>query len=87
MAFMTSFCCARNASPSFRVTSSFSLIAASIWGKFTSDFTLGSQLCASRALVRASPCRVLLALAHRSACTTSRGYVDAIRICDTNESG
>src|SRR5262249_54449945 len=67
--------------------SSFSLIAARTWGKFTSDFTLGSQLCASRALVSASPFRVLLALAQRSACTTSRGYVDAIRICDTSESG
>src|SRR5262249_42012732 len=44
-------------------------------------------LCASRALVSASPFRVLFAFAHRAASTTSRGYVEAIRICDTNESG
>src|SRR5262249_15227462 len=55
--------------------------------KFTSDFTLGSQVWASRALVSASPCRLLFALAHRAACTTSRGYVDAMRVCATNESG
>src|SRR5215831_13827766 len=87
MASRTSFCCARNASPSFWVKSSFSLIAARTSGKFTRDFTLGSQFWASRAVVSASPFKVLFALAQRSACTTSRGYVDAIRICEINSSG
>src|SRR5215510_2586435 len=87
MASSTSFCCARNASPNRWVKSSFSFIISSTWGKFTSDLTLGSQVCCSRAVVRASPFRVLFALSHRAASTTSRGYVDAIRICDTSESG
>ena len=45
IASITSFCWARNASPSFWVRSSFSFIIASTWGKAASDLTLGSHFC------------------------------------------
>src|SRR5262249_61639991 len=41
---ITSFCWARNASPSFSVQSIFSFIIVSTGGNETSDFTLSSQL-------------------------------------------
>ena len=56
-------------------------------GKATSDFTLGSQLCCSTAFTALSPLRPGLARDQRAAWTTSIGYVDAIRICDSSESG
>ena len=73
IASMTSACCASMASPSFCVQSSCSAIIASTFGTWTSDFTLSSQLCLASAPVSASPFTFLLALAQRSACTTSSG--------------
>ena len=84
---MTAFCCARKASPSFCVQSSFSLIMVSTCGKLTRDLTLASHGCCSNALVSASPLRSLFCFTKRSACTTSSGYVEAMRICETSESG
>ena len=51
MPAITSFCCARNASPSFCSQSSLSFSIVSTWGKKTSDFTLSSQVyCLSASL-------------------------------------
>ena len=56
-------------------------------GKFTSDLTLGSHSCFSRAFVRASPLRSLFCFTQLLAFATSRGYVDAIRSWVRRSSG
>ena len=63
----TSFCCARNASPSFCVQSSFSFIIVSTCGNTASDFTLGSHVCCCRASSSALSLRPGLAFTQRSA--------------------
>ena len=73
IASITSACWASMASPSFCVQSSWSAIMASTVGTWTNDFVLSSQLCLASAAVSASPLRLVLALAQRSACTTSSG--------------
>ncbi|MNK93352.1 hypothetical protein D3C87_1135090 [compost metagenome] len=78
---------ARNASPSFCVQSSLSLIGSSTCGKATSDFTLTSHVWFSTALTAASPFTLGLALTQRAACTISSGYVDAISTWESTESG
>src|SRR5689334_17528474 len=83
----TSACCARNASPSFCVQSSFSLIIVSTCGNTVSDFTLSSQVCCCNASSSALSLSLGLALTQRSALTISSGYVDAIRTWTNRESG
>ena len=78
---------AMNASPSLVVMSSFSLIIERMSGKFTSDLTLASQVFCSSSAVSAASLRSLFALAQRSASTISSGYVDAMNIWESSESG
>src|SRR3954451_3395808 len=73
------------ASPSLTVQSSFSLSMVSTWGKLTSDLTLGSQVSLFRA--SAESFRVGFCFTHRSAWTISSGYVEAMNICASSESG
>src|SRR5262245_27688968 len=87
IASISSFCWPRNASPSFCVQSSFSLIIEMTWGKPTSALTLSSHVCCLSASSSGAPVRVLLALAKRAASTISSGYVEPIRICATSGSG
>jgi hypothetical protein len=70
-ASMTAFRSARNASPSFTVQSSFSLIMVRTWGKSNSDFTLGSHV--SLFSSSGESLSFGFCFAHRSACTTSSG--------------
>jgi hypothetical protein len=64
-------------------------IVASTAGIGTSDFTLGSHGWASRAFAKASPDSDLFlgSSNQRAACTTSSGYVDAIRTWVSKSSG
>jgi hypothetical protein len=86
-ASIVSFCWARNASPSFCVQSSFSLIISMTGGKLTRDFTLSSQSCSCSFALSWSPLRLAFALAKRAAWTISTGYVDAMKICAMSGSG
>src|SRR5689334_4901129 len=72
-ASITSPCCARTASPSFWVQSSFVLIIERTSGVATNDLTLSSHFCLSTAAFSSLPLRFLFSLAQRSACTTSNG--------------
>jgi hypothetical protein len=86
-ASMSSVCCARNASPSFCVQSSFSSIIARTSGNVTSDFTLGSQSSFFRASATASPVSDAFVVFQRAASTTSSGYVDAMSTWASSGSG
>jgi hypothetical protein len=56
-------------------------------GKDISDFTLSFHDCAASAFCRLEPCNEALLVLQLYASATSRGYVDARSINDTNESG
>ena len=84
---MVSFCWSRIASPSFCIQSSLSFIMVRTWGKETSDFTLSSQSCFFSSSLSAGSLRLELALAKRAACTTSSGYVEAMKIWASSGSG
>src|SRR5688572_5951213 len=86
-ASINSVCCARNASPSFWVQSSFSSIIARTSGNVAIDFTLGSQSMPLSASAMASPFNSGLALLQRAASTISSGYVDDIKTCASRGSG
>src|ERR1700744_2748763 len=69
----TSCCCARKASPSCSVQSSFALIICSVCGTAVSAFTLGSQVCDCIASSSTGPFTAGLACDQRAASTTSSG--------------
>jgi len=84
---MTSFCCDRKASPSFCVKSSFSLITLSTSGKVHQGLDTGVPRLGFKGLGQRISLEVLVLLCQRSACTISSGYVEAISIWVSRESG
>ena len=72
-ASIVSFCCPRNASPSFWVMSSFSFSIVSTCGNAASDFTDGSQVCCCNASSSALPVTLGFCFVQRAACTISSG--------------
>ena len=57
------------------------------WGKETSDFTLSSQSCFLSSSLSAGSLRLGFAFTKRAACTTSSGYVDAMKVWASRGSG
>ena len=86
-ASMTSFSCARNASPRSAVHLMFSESRLSASGSSTRAWTLGSQSCFSAAFVSSSPLSVEFLASHCDAATMSSGYVEATRHWASSGSG
>jgi hypothetical protein len=68
-------------------SSTFSAIMLSTSGKFTSAINAASNPCASAASVRAVPCSPGFCCSQFETSRISWGFVDAVVICASKESG